>query len=250
MMKWRGLSVAIVLAAVMAAAWAGAARHDEKLEIPWATLTLATQQRLRDVTQHATFSRDILGITINSQQAVFDFLIEHPDFAANAGRIMGIVKYRVLKERDGLYWGDDAHGATGTFELVHAERGKRIYLTKGTFVKRFLPTIYGRIVLILAWEHRSNRAGMSRVINDVRGYLRIDNPVLGILASLAKPVVGPIVDRKVRRSFATAARLTSLASNDPMTLYQTLAASNEMAESDLRAFRKVLRCCVETDAES
>ena len=250
MTKWRGISGAIVLAALMAAAWAGADRQDERLDIPWATLTLATQQRLRDVTDHAIFSRDILGITINSQHTVFDFLMEHPDFAATAGRILGIVKYRVVKEREGLYWGDDAHGATGTFELLHAERGKRIYLTKGTFVKRFLPTIYGRIVLVLVYEHQTDQTGESRVINDVRGYLRIDNLILGILASIAKPVVGPIVDKKVLRSFTTAARLTTLASNDPATLYHTLAASKEMAESDLREFRKVLRCCIEGRGES
>jgi hypothetical protein len=172
---------------------------------------------VRDVTEHAIFFSDLHGITVKSSPTAFDYLINHPDFAATAGRIFGIVKYRIVKERDGIFWGDDAHGATGTVELMYAERGKWFYLATGTFVKRFLPTIYGRIVLVMAYEHRTDQTGKSLVINDVRGYLRIDNRTVGVLARIASPMVGPIVDRKVLRTLATASRLTEQASHDPTT---------------------------------
>ena len=250
MAKRRGLCGMIVLVVSLAAALAGAGRQDQNLDIPWEALDSAARQRLRDVTERAIFSRDTLGITVKGQLVVFDFLIEHPDFAATAGRILGIVRYRVRKEREGLYWGDDAHGATGTVELMHAERGRRIYLAKGTFVKRFLPTIHGRIVLVMAYQHGTDQGGEDVVINDVRGYLRIDNAILGILARIARPVVGPIVDKKVLRTFAAASRLTERASHDPVRLYQTLAASPEIKKSELQEFRKVLRCCAEAGGES
>ncbi len=242
---WRRVAGAIALAASMGSAWAGVGGRDQRLDIPWAVLTLPTEQQLREVTEHAIFSRDILGISVNSQPTIFDFFITHPDFAATAGRILGIVKYRVVKEREGLYRGDDAHGATGTFELLHAGEGKRIFLAKGTFEKRSLPTIYGRIVLVLVSQHLTDQVGGSRVTNDVRGYLKIDNPFLGILARIARPVVGPIVDKKVLRTFAAAGKLTERASNDPAAFYHTLAASQEIDKAGLREFRRLLRCCVE-----
>lgn len=250
MMTWRGLFGATLLVAAIVAAGAATDRQDQRLDIPWKGIEGASQQRVRDVTGHAIFFRELHGIPVKSSPTVFDFLLDHPHFAATAGRILGIVKYRIVKERDGVFWGDDAHGATGTFELMYAEKGKRVYLATGTFVKRFLPTISGRIVLVMSYEHRTDQAGESRVINDVCGYLRIDNRILGILARIAKPVVGPIVDRKVLRTFAAASKLTEQASHDPTTLYHSLEASPEIEKSELREFRRVLRCCAEDAGQS
>ncbi len=247
--KWCGVSGTTVLAVALLAAWATADLSRQSLDIPWERLDVASQQRLREVTERAIFFRDILGIAVKSPQPVFDFLIEHPDFAATAGRILGIVKYRIVQERNGVFLGDDAHGATGTFELAYAEPGKRIYLARGTFVKRFFPTINGRIVLVMVYEHRTDQTGNSLVMNDVRGYLRIDNRLLGILARIARPVVGPIVDRKVLRTFAAAAKLTEQVSRDPAVLYRTLEASQEINKSDLREFRKALGCCGENETK-
>ena len=250
MIRWRRLAGAIALVTSLGSAWAAVGGRDQRLDIPWDVLTLAAQRRLRDVTERAIFSRDVLGITVRSQHTIFDFLIGHPDFATTAGRILGIVKYRVEKQQEGLYWGDDAHGATGTFELLHAEQGRRIYLAKGTFEKRFLPTIYGRIVLVLVSHHATDQIGESRVITDVRGYLRIDNPFLGILARIARPVVGPIVDKKVLRTFTAVGKLTEQVSHDPDALYRTLAASQEINKVELREFRRLLRTCVHGRGQS
>lgn len=228
----RGLFGATLLVAAIAAAWAATDSQDQRLDIPWEGIAVASQQRVREVTEHAIFLRELHGIPVKSPPTVFDFLLDHPDFAATAWRILGIVKYRIVKKRDGVFWGDDAHGATGPF------------------VKRFLPTIHGRILLVMGYEHRTDQTGESHVINRVRGYLRIDNRILGILARIARPVVGPIVDRKVHRTFAAASRLTEQASHDPTTLYHSLEASQEIEKSELREFRKILRCCAEDAGQS
>jgi hypothetical protein len=250
MTKWCGLVGVIMIAASIAAARAATDQPHQSLDIPWERLDLASQRRLREVTEKAVFFRDVLGITIRSRQPVFDFLIEHPDFAATAGRILGTVQHRIVKEREGVFSGDDARGATGTFELMYARPGKRIYLAKGTFVKRLLPTIHGRIVLVIVYEHLTDQTGGSRVINHVRGYLRIDNATLGVLAYIASPIVGPIVDKKILRTFGAAAQLMGQAYDNPASLYHTLASSPEIAKSDLREFRKILRCCAEDAGQS
>jgi hypothetical protein len=245
MATWRGLFGAAVLVASALGGWAADRPGQRLLDIPWASLDSVFQQRIREVTEHAIFYRDLHGIQVRSSPMVFDYLIDHPDFAATAGRVLGIVKYRIVKEREGLFWGDDAHGATGTFELMHAEAGKRVYLATGAFVKRFLPTIRGRIVLIIAFEPTTDHAGETSVINHVRGYLRIDNRILGILARIARPIVGPIVDKKVLRTYAAASKLTAQASHDPAGLLRSLETSPEIQKEELLEFRRVLRCCTD-----
>ena len=68
---------------------------------------------------------------------------------------------------------------------------------------------------------------------------------MGVGAGETKPVVGPIVDKKVLRTFAAAAKLTEQAYRDPAALYHTLGANREINKRDLREFRKALRCSSE-----
>jgi len=245
----RGVRAGLTLLGLMMLGVAAAGLPPDRLDIPWEALDLASQRRLREVTDHAILSRDTVGVTVNSRQPIFDYLIDHPDVVADAGRVLKIVSYRVVKQREGLYWGDDGRGATGTFELIHVERGKRIYLSKGTFVKRLLPTIHGRMILIVAYDHRDGRHRHGQVITDVRGHVKIDNPILGVLARIATPVLGPLVDKQVHRTFAAVGKLIEQASNDPGAVYKTLAASPEMDPHDLQEFGKVFGCCPNGRAE-
>lgn len=105
MTTWRGLFGATLLVAAIAAAGAATDGQDQRLDVPWEGIAVASQQRVREVTEHAIFSRDLHGIQVKSSPTVFDFLLDHPDFAATAGKILGIVKYRIVKERDGVSGG-------------------------------------------------------------------------------------------------------------------------------------------------
>jgi hypothetical protein len=121
MTTWRRLFGATLLVAAIAAAGAATDGQDQGLDVPWEGIAVASQQRVREVTEHAIFSRDLHGIPVKSSPTVFDFLLDHPDFAATAGKILGIVKYRIVKEWNGVL-------------------GGRCPCTTGTFDKRLLPT--------------------------------------------------------------------------------------------------------------
>lgn len=72
---WRRLFGATLPVAAIAAAGAATDGQDRGLDVPWE------------------------GI------AVFDLLLDHPDFAATAGKTLGSVKYRIVKEWDGVFGG-------------------------------------------------------------------------------------------------------------------------------------------------
>jgi hypothetical protein len=239
----RGVRAGFAVVGLIMLAVAAAGLPSDRLDIPWETLDHSSQRRLREVTDHAILSRDTVGVTVTSRRPIFDYLIDHPDVVAVAGRALKIVGYRVVKRREGLYWGDDARGATGTFELIHAERSKRIYLAEGRFVKRLLPTIYGRMVLVIAYDYRAGPTRLDQVITDVRGHVKIDNLILGVLARFAAPVLGPLVDKQVHRTFTAVGKLIEQASNDPEAVYRSLAGNPAIAPHDLREFVKALGCC-------
>jgi hypothetical protein len=225
------------IALIAAVAWAAVGDGN----VPFERIPPPVQDRLRDVMDHAVFQRSVQGLTFHSYEPVFLYFLDHPDFAAAAARTLGVARYRVEPRSGGTYWGDDSRGATGIFEVVYADRGKRVVHAQGTYDTRWLPTIRARIVLILDFAHRTEPDGESSVTNDVKGYLRVDNPFLDVLARLVGPIVVGAVDRKVARSFGIAAKVSEHAYSDPEGFLGALQKAPEVDQLRLAALAARLR---------
>jgi len=231
------LIVVAGIALIAAVAWAAVGDGN----VPFERMPPPVQDRLRDVMDHAVFQRAVQGLTFHSYEPVFLYFLDHPDFAAAAARALGVARYRVEPRSGGTYWGDDTRGAKGIFEVVYADRGKRVVHAQGTYDTRWLPTIHARIVLILDFAHRTGPDGESYVTNDVKGYLRVDNPFLDVLARLVGPIVVGAVDRKVARSFGFAAKVSEHAYRDPEGFLGALRTAPEVDQQHLAALAARLR---------
>ena len=231
------LIVVAGIALIAAVAWAAVGDGN----VPFERMPPPVQDRLRDVMDHAVFQRAVQGLTFHSDEPVFLYFLDHPDFAAAAARALGVARYRVEPRSGGTYWGDDTRGAKGIFEVVYADRGKRVVHAQGTYDTRWLPTIHARIVLILDFAHRTGPDGESYVTNDVKGYLRVDNPFLDVLARLVGPIVVGAVDRKVARSFGMAAKVSEHAYRDPEGFLGALRTAPEVDRQHLAALAARLR---------
>jgi len=175
------------------------------------------------------------SLTFRSHEPVFLYFLDHPDFAAAVARALKVAQYRVEPRTDGTYWGDDTRGAKGIFEVVYADPHKRVVHAQGTYDTKWLPTVYARLVLVLDFEHRHEADGQSRVTSDLKGYLRVDNPFLNVLARLVGPIVGSAVDRKVARTFGIAAKVSEQAYDDPEGFLQVLREAADIDPGHLSA---------------
>lgn len=220
-----------------AAVWASV----EAGRVPFERMPSPTQERVRDVVEHAVFERTVRGLSFRSHESVFLYLLDHPDFAAAVARTLRVAQYRVEQRSAGTYWGDDARGAKGLLEVVYADARKRVVYAQGTYETKWLPTIYARIVLVLDFEHRIQSDGTSSVTNDVTGYLRVDNAFLDVLARLVGPIVVGAVDRKVARSVGVAAKVSERAYDDPKGFLQVLQENPDIDRGHLAALSVRLR---------
>lgn len=229
-----GRGVASMIAGIaLGAAVAWAAVGDGR--VPFERLSPPVQERLRDVIDYAAFQRAVQGLTFRSHEPVFLYFLDHPDFAAAAARALKVAQYRVEQRSGDTYWGDDARGAKGIFEVVYADPHKRVVYAQGTYETGWLPTIYARIVLVLDFEHHSGPDGQSLVTTDLKGYLRVDNPFLNVLARLVGPIVGSAVDRKVARTFGIAAKVSEQVYSDPQGFLRTLRQAPDIDPRHLAA---------------
>lgn len=252
---WRLVVVALILATGAAPAAGEPVEPDPgpatvtldalPLSIPLAALDPAARTRAETVLGGSAFAHRITALRARSREAVFHFLLDHPDFAAGVARALRLGGYRVSAAGDG-YDADDTRGAQGTIRLLHAGAGQRLYHVAGRYQTRGLPPIEGQMLVDLEFHHAPVGEADSVLQLSLTGHLRIDTPVVGTLAQavalLARPVVERAVERKVRRFFDTVARVSRWAHDEPEELLAALDGHPELQASaeQLETFRRIL----------
>jgi hypothetical protein len=253
-----GLALLAVAALVTAPRGGGAERVESPLEssvpmvtldalplgVPFARLDDEARGRAEAVLGTSLFSHRVTGLRGRSREPVFRFLLDHPDFAAAVARALRLGQYRAEARDDG-YWGDDSRGARGMIRMLYADEGRRLYHLEGMYETRGLPTIHGRMLVLIEFQHEDDPAGGTRVDASVTGHIRLDTPLVGAVAqlatTLARPTVERAVERKVRRFFATVARVSRWAHDQPEQIWAALEGHPEVRQdATLAAFQQIL----------
>lgn len=218
----------------------------DALPLPIATAELPEEARARaeTVLARSAFAQRVTDIRFPSREAVYRFLLDHPDFAASVARALRLGEYRVAPLEDG-YWGDDNRGATGRIRVLYADDHRRLYHLEGRYQRSLLPTIEGQILLLLEFHHEEDEAGGTVVDQSLTGHVRIDTPIVGALAealgTFSRPLVERAAERKVRRFFRTVARVSRWAYDQPEQLATALDGHPEIEPGPiLAAFRAIL----------
>lgn len=214
------------------------------LGIPAKDLPEAARIRAEAVLSNELFSQRVSGIRYRSREAVFEFLVDHPDFAASVARALRVGQYRLRPVAEG-YEGDDNRGARGTIRLLYTEPGRRLYHLEGRYDTRGLPTIAGEMLVLLEYHHEADGQGGTQVDSSLSGHLRVDTPVVGalagVLSGLARPLIARAVEQKVRRFFNTVARVSRWAYDEPEQLAAALDGHPEVEQGPtLEAFTRIL----------
>lgn len=196
------------------------------------------ESQVREIRGRPLLARTVTGLRVNSSLPLYEFLLAHPDITAALARVLGAAGYRVSADGENGYRGEDGKGVKGHFVLVEQGEGRRVYFAQGTYDKPLLPTIAGRMVLVL--EYRTNGQGDGPLENRLEGFVRIDTPIVGTLAKLARPLVKRAMDKKVRRLFDKVARLLDAASADPSEALRRLAQEGSPSSQDLETLRQLL----------
>lgn len=214
------------------------------LGVPLERLPDAARDRAEAVLGSSLFAQRVTDLRYRSRAEIFEFLLDHPDFAAGVARALRLGEYRVTPV-DGGYWGDDARGARGMIRVLHAEDGRRLFHLEGEYDQRGLPTIAGQMLVLLEFRHLPDGAGGTVADVSLTGHLRVDTPLAGAVAALvttfARPAVERAVERKVRRFFGTVARVSRWAYDQPEDLAAALERHPEVPDDEtLVAFRRIL----------
>jgi hypothetical protein len=215
------------------------------LGVPAEALAPAARSRADGVLGASVFAQRVTGIRHESREAVFRYLLDHPDFAAAVARALRLGEYRITPLEEDGYWADDNRGATGVVRVLYADESRRLFHLEGRYERRRLPTLEGQILVLLEFHHGEDERGRGIVESSLTGHVRVDTPLVGavaqMVAALSRPLVERAVERKVRRFFQTVARVSRWAHDEPEQLAAALDGHPEVPPGPaLEGFRAVL----------
>ena len=117
---------------------------------------------------------------------VFDYLLDHPDFATQVTRSLKLSRYRIWRTADGLNL-DDGWGATGLITPLYGDGGLRVAYARGRYEQGFLPDISGQAVIMLHYAGGPGPSGRPALATSLDVFAQLDSAMVATFAgSLAK----------------------------------------------------------------
>lgn len=215
---------------------AAAAAGGSTLSFPEDLLQGEQGRSLREVVGDSTLERQMSGLRLQGDQAIFEYLSTHPDFAASLAQAAGVLKYTVERRGEAQYWANDHDGLTADFAILRAEPGQMVVFAKGTY-KKGIFRIPGRVALVMLYS--AERAGTPPYLeNTVTGFVRLDSGFFAALARLFRPAVERRMDNRVTWFLDKANQLMARLHEDPESVLQKLPP--EAYREEVRHLRMLL----------
>lgn len=239
-MLFRGVLLSLaalpVLALALTTAWAASVASVAPLP---PGIPPAERVRLERVAEGASVATRVDTEPFVTRRPVFEYLLDHPEFATHVTRALRLARYRIWRTPEGLFL-DDGWGATGHFSVVHASAGQRVMYARGAYRQAVLPDINGEAVAMIEYRVTPTAQGRDLVHATVSGFVKLDSGLVAFATKLAGPIAQKKADLEARRLMRTFARVSRAIEDAPADVYAKLRQRPDVPPGELEEFARLL----------
>jgi hypothetical protein len=174
-----------------------------------------------------------------TQRDVFEYLLDHPEFATHVTRALKLARYRIWSTPEGMFM-NDGWGVQGHFRVVYATNGTRVFHAKGEYRKALLPTIQGEAVTVIEYAMTPAPDGQILVRSAVSGFVRLDNRLAALAVKVQSGIAQRKADREARRLMKIFTKVSRALKEDPKTVWTALDQRPDVPRRELEEFGKLL----------
>ena len=204
-----------------------------------AEIPAAERSRLQQVAEQATVATRADGEPFVTRRDVFEYLLDHPEFATHVTRALKLARYKIWRGPEGL-WLDDGWGATGHFTVVYAAGGTRVMYARGQYKQWFLPAINGQAVVVIEYGVQPATDDRSLITATVTGFVKLDSRVLEFAGRLVGPIAAAKAEKEARLLVRVFARASRAIDSDPAGVAELLRQRPDVPQRELEEFQKLL----------
>ena len=231
MCRLTALFTAIVMLSSAGLAFAGLGEFD--------TLIAKKGPKVKEVLYKPTLYRvaELPGLPVGRD--AYEFLLDRPNLSLALARLVDgrMDKYKVEVRPDGSARVHDRDVLVGDMDVVSRTPSQRIYYISGYWDFMLGIRFNGRMVLVSDYTERPGSGGR-QVDSRTRGYIRVDNALVGIIARMIVYIFPGKVDARIARFAGAVRKVAEAVHGDPAGVYRKLAAAGEVPQSDLREYRE------------
>jgi hypothetical protein len=226
--------VAATLLTLTATALAGRLAPALPADVP-----AAVRARLAPVVDHPSLSTRVQGDSFLARRDVFEYLMDHPEFATHVTQALKVARYRIWQTPTGLAL-DDGWGAVGTLEVVYGAPGVRVMYAKGEYQQRILPNIRGQAVVTIDWTAAAAPDGRAVIAPAVGAFVKLDSRLLALASTLASSIAAAKAEKEASRLVRTFERATRAINDNPAAVVEILRARPDTPRRELDEFARLL----------
>lgn len=204
-----------------------------------AEIPAPTRQRLAAVTDRPSLAAHVDGEAFRARRDVFEYLLDHLEFATHVTRALKVARYRVWTVPGGFGL-DDGWGTVGTFEMVYVAPGVRVLHARGEYQPRLLPNIRGQAIISITYDATPTADGTSTIAAAVDTYVKLDSKVLAATGALARKAAYAKAEKEGTRLVRVFARTTRAIQENPAAVWDALRARPDVPRRELEEFRRLL----------
>jgi hypothetical protein len=166
---------------------------------------------------------------------IFNYLLDHPEFATQVTRTLRLARYRIWREADGLHL-DDGWGLKGLITPMYGEGGLRVVYARGHFEQTLLPDIRGQAVVVLRYANGSDPTGRPGLATSLQVFGVLDSRMLSSLAGVIAKDKAALEARRVLKVFS---RLTTHLERRTDEVLAELQKNPAVSRPELDDFRRL-----------
>jgi len=246
-----GPVAALILAAVPAAAQAGARPVDPAKVVPLDKIAPEHREGVAEVIREASFHRQGAPDTFPCNPKLYLALLNEPALTLALWQDLSDSQAKLKQVAPGRYEGTDGSGTTATWEFVYRSPRLNVMLCDLEHVTpRGNGRIAGRVVLVIRAGFYRETNGEYWVQHDVEAFVKVDSRGWKGLAKTVRPLIEKVLEDQVQEAGWFVSLMGRLVVTYPDWATE-VGMKQTQIPADVRAnFRQVVALCRKADAST
>jgi len=205
-----------------------------------AQIPAGERTRLQELADAASVSARAAGEPFVARPDVFEFLLDHPEFATHVTRALKLARYRIWRGPEGGLWLDDGWGVVGQFSVVYSAAGTRVAYAHGQYQSGLLPSIRGQAVVVIEYGLSPTADQRSLISAAVTGFVKLDSRIVALGGMLAGSVATAKAEKEAKRLVKLFAKASRAIEENPTHVHEAVRQRPDVPPAELEEFRRLL----------
>ncbi len=168
-------------------------------QLPLRQLDARERNIVQEITSQCAQFRRLPTITMQCEQAAYQYFVQHPDVAVSLWRALGISEMSVVQQDTERYLSDGGEGTLGQIEYLYRSPQSSLVVCEGSFQSPFLRSpIKARALFHLISEYHPQTNGTMQMRHSANVFVAFPSRPVETAAKLISPISNAIADRNFR----------------------------------------------------